>query len=230
MALTPQDNEAFYREVDDKLREQQLLDFWQRHGRTIVVVLVLVLIAAGSVLFWQARQRGQTEHHAEQLAATLDELDANKTIKPVALVPLEKARQEGYRVAARFLAADLALRRKDTKSAIAAYGAVATDASLAQPYRNLALIRQTAVEFDQLPPATIIARMKPLAVAGGPWLGSAGEMLAAAYVREGKPKLAGPVFGMIAKNENTPASLRSRAGQMAAMLGTDAGQVPAAKD
>lgn len=230
MALTPQDNEAFFREVDERVREQQLIDLWERHGRAIIAAVVLVLVVAAGVLFWQAQQRDQAEAHAEQLAGMLADLDDGKTVAPAQLVPLGKARRDGYRVAAKFLAADLALRRNDAKSAIAGYGALATDAGLPQPYRDLALIRQTAVEFDQLPPATIIARMKPLAVAGGPWLGSAGEMLAAAYMRDGKPALAAPVFAMIAKDENAPSTLRSRAGQMASMLGTDAGQVPAAKD
>ena len=230
MSHTPHEDEAFFREVDEKLREQQLIDLWQRHGRAIIVAVVLVLAAAAGVLFWQSQQRSQDEAQAEQLAAMLEDLDVNKPVKPAQLVPLAKGRQDGYHVAAKFLAADLALRRNDIKSAIAGYGALATDASLAQPYRDLALIRQTAVAFDQLPSATIVARMKPLAVAGSPWLGSAGEMLAAAYMRDGKSALAAPVFAMIARDENAPASLRSRAGQMASMLGTDAGQVPAAKD
>jgi hypothetical protein len=230
VALTPQDNESFYREVDESLREQQLIDMWQRHGRTIVIAVVVVLAAVGAVLIWQGSQSRQAETQAEQLAAALDSVDANKVVKPAQLLPLESSRHDGYRAAARLLAADLALQRGDNKSAIAGFGAVATDASFAQPYRELALLRQTAVEFDQLPPATIIARMKPLAVAGGAWLGSAGEMLAAAYIREGKTAQAGSVFAMISRDEKVPASLRSRAEQMAGMLGSDAGPAPAAKE
>jgi hypothetical protein len=230
VALTPQDNEAFYREVDESLRQQQAIDFWRNHGRTAILVAVAVLVAVGSVLLWQTRQRKQVETHAEQLSAVIDDLDAGKTVKPPRVAPIGDTRQEGYRVASRMLAADLALRHGDSKAAVAGFGAVATDASLAQPYRDLALVRQTSIEFDQLPTATIVARMKPLAVPGGAWLGSAGEMLAAAYMRDGKPTLAGPVFAMIARDDKIPPSLRSRAGQMAAMLGTDAGPLPAAKE
>lgn len=230
MALTPQDNESFFREVDESLRQQQALDFWRNHGRSVVVLVVVVLVGVGSVLLWQNRQRQQVETHAEQLTKVLDDLDAGKDIKAPQLAPFGGSGKEGYSVASRLLAADLALKHGDSKAAIAGFGAIATDASLAPPYRDLALVRQTAIEFDQLPAATIIARMKPLAVPGGAWLGSAGEMLAAAYQRDGKPQLAGPVFGMIAKDDKTPQSLRSRAAQMAAMLGTDAGPVPAAKE
>ncbi len=230
MALTPQDNEAFFREVDDSLRQQQVLDFWRNHGRTVILLVVVVLVAIGSVLLWQNRQRGQVETHAEQLTRVIDDLDAGKPVLPPRLAPIGGSHEEGYRVASRLLAADLALRRGDAKAAISGFGAVATDASVAQPYRDLALVRQTAIQFDRLPTAAVEARMKPLAVTGGAWLGSAGEMLAAAYMRDGKPTQAGPVFAMIAKDDKAPPSLRQRAGQMAAMLGTDAGPVPAAKE
>ena len=36
------------------------------------------------------------------------------------------------------------------------YRQVADDDDLPQPYRDLALIRQTALEYDKLPPAAVI--------------------------------------------------------------------------
>lgn len=230
MALTPQDNESFFREVDESLRQQQAIDFWRNHGKTVIVAVVALLVGFGSMLLWQNHRRQQVETHAEQLTTVLDDLDAGKKVQPPVLAKIGDSHQEGYQIASRLLAAELALGRKDSKAAIAGFGAIATDTSVAQPYRDLALVRQTAIEFDQLPTATIVARMKPLAVPGGAWLGSGGEMLAAAYMRDGKPQLAGPVWGMIAKDDKIPPSLRSRASQMAAMLGTDAGPVPTARE
>jgi hypothetical protein len=230
VALSPQDNESFFREVDERLREQQVIDLWRNHGRSIVFVVVALLAVVAGWMLWRNHQQTQAEGNAVKLSGVLDDLDAGKTVKPARLDEIQAMQQTGYRLAARLLAADLALKRGDSKAAIAGYGAIATDTSLPQPYRELALVRQTAAEFDQVPPATIIARMKPLAVAGGPWLGSAGEMLGAAYVRDGKPAQAAPVFGMIAKDAKVPPSLRSRAEQVAATLGYDTGSSPAAKE
>ena len=42
MALTPQNSEAFMREVDDAVRQDQLTTFWQRYGRILIVLLVVV--------------------------------------------------------------------------------------------------------------------------------------------------------------------------------------------
>jgi hypothetical protein len=43
----------------------------------------------------------------------------------------------------------------------------------------------------------------------------------------GKNDLAGPLFAGIAKDENVPQSIRSRARQMAGLLGIDAVELPA---
>ena len=89
----------------------------------------------------------------------------------------------------------------------------------------MALIRQTAAEFDTLDPQKIVDRLKPMAKPGHAWFGSAGEMSAIAYMKMGKENLAGPIFAQIAKQEDVPETLRSRAQQMAGSLGVDAVQL-----
>ena len=64
--------------------------------------------------------------------------------------------------------------------------------------------------------------MKPLAVAGNPWFGSAGELVALAYQKMGKVDLAGPLFAAMAKDKNVPETIRTRALRLAGLLGVDA--------
>jgi len=59
-------------------------------------------------------------------------------------------------------------------------------------------------------------------VPGNPWFGSAGELVAMAYLRQNKPDLAGPLFAALAKDKTVPDSIRQRARQMAGALGVDA--------
>ena len=87
---------------------------------------------------------------------------------------LAEADAGGVSAAARLTRAALALQKSDRKTAIEQYRAVMSEESLAEPYRDLATIRLTALEFDQMKPADVVARLKPLAVAGNPWFGSAG--------------------------------------------------------
>jgi hypothetical protein len=223
VALTPQNNEAFLREVDDELRRDQAIHVWKRYGRALIAAVVLALVALAAFLFWQHRQTAAAEREGEQLQQAFDSLGAQDAKAAAApLAALAESSRDGYRAAARFTQADVLLQKDDLRGAAAIFAKIAEDASLAQPYRDLALIRQTSAEFDQLKPQVIVERMRPLAVAGNAWLGSAGELMAAAYLREGRRDLAGQVFARIAADAEVPSSLRQRAVQMAGVLETKA--------
>ncbi len=227
MALTPQNSEAFMREVDDAVRQDQLTTFWQRYGRILIVLLIVGLAAFGGWLYWQHHQKTQSEAVSEQMDTLLDTAVGCGTPDAKQLDALTKASQPGYRASALLVQAGVAARKGDAKAAIAAYRAIAADDSLDQPYRDLALIRQTSLEFDSLKPQQVVDRLKPLAVEGAPWFGSAGELVAIAYMKMGKNDLAGPMFAAMAKDDKVPQSIRSRARQMAGVMGFDAVEIPA---
>ena len=68
----------------------------------------------------------------------------------------------------------------------------------------------------------MVAKLKPLAIPGKPFFGSAGELLGAAYLKQGRNDLAGPLFASLAKDKTVPDTLQRRARQMAGLLGIDA--------
>lgn len=222
MALTPQNSEAFMREVDEAVRQDQLLTFWERFGRWIIVAVILGLALFGGTLYWQYYSRTKSEAVSEQMDKVVASAIGGGTPDGRELDTLAKASQPGFRAGALLVKAGTAARQGDSKAAIAAYKAMAADSALDQPYRDLALIRQTALEFEGLKPQQVVDRLKPLAVEGAPWFGSAGEMVAIAYLKMRKPDLAGPMFAALAKDETVPQSIRSRARQMAGLLGIDA--------
>lgn len=227
MALTPQNSEAFMREVDEAVRQDQLLTFWERFGRWVIVAVVLGLALFGAALYWQHYNKAQSEAVSEDMDKVIATAVGGGTPDAKQLDTLASASQPGFRAGALLVKAGAASHKGDSKAAIAAYRAMAADSSLDQPYRDLALIRQTALEFESLPPQQVVDRLKPLAVEGAPWFGSAGELVAIAYMKMRKPDLAGPMFAAMAKDESVPQSIRSRARQMAGLLGVDAVEAPA---
>ena len=70
--------------------------------------------------------------------------------------------------------------------------------------------------------AQVAAQLQPLAQPANAWFGSAGELLAMAYLEQGKRAEAGRLFAEIARTETVPNPIRSRARQMAGVLGVDA--------
>lgn len=229
MAVTPQSNEAFLREVDEELRRDQLTSVWQRHGRWLVVAIVAALALFAAYLFWQHRREQARGAEGEQLQSAFDALGQKDFGKAgPTLATLAGSGSEGYRALAIFTQGDILLQKNDLKGAAAKFASIAADGSQPQPFRDLALVRQTMAEYDTLKPNVVVERLRPLAVKGNPWLGSAGELVAAAYLRQGRRDLAGRMFGTIASDEGVPATIRQRAVQMASVMGADA--APANED
>jgi hypothetical protein len=223
LAIKPRDNETFYREVDEELRKEQLGNFWKRYGVLAIGAVVLLLGAIGGYLWWQNRQAEQAGERGEALIAVFDDVQAGKAKEAAAkLDPIIEEGGPGYRAAALLTKADIALQQGNAQAAVATFKQVAEDGEIAQPYRDLALIRQTTAEYDRLPPAEVVRRLQPLAQPGSPWFGSAGELVALAHLKQKQPQRAAPIFAALAKDETLPSSIRSRALQMAGALGVDA--------
>ena len=222
MAIAPVNNEAFLREVDEEVRRDTALRFWQRWGRVAIGVVVVGLLAFGGWLWWSSARAQAAGVEGEQLSIALAELGENKPAAAQGkLAPLATSDVPGHRIAAKMTLADVKLGKGDTKGAAADFAAIAADAKLAQPYRDLATVREVAALYDTMPPAQVIARLKPLAVAGNPWFGSAGEMTVIAHLRSGQAKAAGALLTALVKDANVPESIRSRATQLAGTLGID---------
>lgn len=228
MALTPRTDartdQVFLQEVDDELRRDRAAAFWRQWGRWLIAAIVAGLALFAAWLLWQHHRENEAGREGEQLTQAYDALGSGQTAKAQGmLAPLAASGREGYRVEAQFAQADLLLQARKDRDAAAKFAGIAADTSVAKPFRDLATVRQTAAEFDQLKPQVVVERLRPLAIAGSPWLGSAGELLAAAYVREGRRDLAATLFGQIAQGDDVPQTLRQRAVQMAGAMSGDNG-------
>jgi len=223
LAQPPDISETFVREVEENLRRDQLRDFSKKYGGWIAAFVILFLAASGGWIYWQQLQQKRSEQQVEQLAEVYKSIASNNLNGvPEKLDELAKNGKKAVRASALFTRAAIALDRNDPNLAIAKFREAAGDSSLPRPYRDIALIRQTTLEFDQLQPQDVIARMEPLAKPGNPWFGSAGELTAVALLKQGKKDEAGRLYGAIAKDPSVPDQIRARAVQVASSLGVDA--------
>ncbi len=215
--------DVFLREVDDALRQDEMLGAYKRYGKPIGAGIALGLAIFGGYLIWGNIQQREAGEHGEQLTLALDDLEQGR-IDPAAkkFAELAKDSAAGTKVTAQLLQAGIAQQQGRTADAVKLFAAVAGDADAPRPYRDLAAVREVAANFDAMPPQQVIDRLKTLAVPGNAWFGSAGELVGAAYLKLGKKDLAGPLFAAIARDKDTPDTLRNRARQMAGLLGVDA--------
>jgi Uncharacterized protein conserved in bacteria len=238
LALTPDTNQSpdgklparkaaeadvLMREVDEAVRRDQLENAAKRYGLMVAGAVLVALLAFGGWLFWRDRQESALETRSEQLVTAFDELEGGAF--PQAdreLEPLATDDGDAIAVAANLARAAIALRDDRRDDAVKIFQAVADNGDAPEPYRQLAAIRLAATQFEDLEPQAVIDRLKPIAVPGNPWFGSAGELVAMAYLKQGREDLAGPLLAQIAKDESVPQTLRSRTRQLAGLLGYDA--------
>ena len=224
MAVTPDaPDEAFLREVDDDLRRDRMEQFMKRYGAWLVAAVVVFLIAVAGYLYWQKKQQQKASAQSEELMAIYSDIGAGKTdAAKKKLQPLENASSDLVRSLALLTEAAIALDANDRDTALAKYKTISADNDLPDPYRDLALVRATSLEFDKLKPEEVISRMEPLTKPGNPWFGSAGELTAMAYIKQGHNDQAGRLFAAIAADKQVPETMRNRAVQIAGTLGVDA--------
>lgn len=223
MALPTDSSDTFLREVEENLRRDQAQEFAKRYGTWIVAALVLFLGAIAGWLYWQNQQRQKAAEQSVELSQVFSDIGQgrNQTV-PQRLDRIAENGSDVMRATALFTSAAVALERNDRKTAIAKFRQVHGDKGLPEPYRDLALIRATALEFDSIKPEEVISSLEPLSKAGNPWFGSAGELTAMAYLKQGKTAEAGRLFAAIAADRQVPESVRARAVQIAGTLGVDA--------
>lgn len=215
------EQEALLREVDDAVRQGDLESFMDRYGKPLIGVVVIGLLSFAAYLYWDNRQETALEASSEELVTTLDQLEAGNVDSATAR--LEAFEGEGTpAISAKMLKAGIAAEGGDAAQATTLFGEIADDENAPDVMRNLALIRRTALLFDQTEPAEVIAAMKPLAVPGEPFFASAGELVAHAYLAQNQRDEAGALFAEIARDENTPEPARARMLNMAGILGVDA--------
>jgi len=225
LALTPVNNEAFIREVDEEVRREQTAKLARRYGVIVGVIVVLALGAFGGTLWWRSHQAAVAAERGDTFMAAMASISGGKdddAKKQLAAIAGSEA--EGYAPLSRMLQADLLVRERKDKEGADAFLKLSQDGSVPQPLRDVALVRATTIQFDTLPPQQVIDRLKPLAQTGNPWFGSAGEMTGLAWMKLNQPKKAGELFVSMTKDKSVPASLRMRVGQLAADLGYEAVQ------
>jgi len=214
--------DVFLREVDDALRQDQMEGFFTRYGKPVIAAVVLALAAFGGWLYWSHRQNEQRNADAEAYVQAIDSMKAgNLDAAKGKLEALAKG-TGGSPISAKLMLAGIAAEQKRVPDAVKLYDEVANDAKAPQPLRDLAAVRGVAVNFDAMKPEDVVSRLKPYAAPGNPWFGVAGELVGMAYIKMNKQDQAGPLFAAIAKDEQVEPGLRSRARQLAAVLGVDA--------
>ena len=206
-----------FREIDEELRRDNLLNLWARYGRYIIAVAAVALVVAGGIVAWRehqlAERRAQSTRYAGALTLARDgkEADAAKVFAAIA------EEGGGYAVLASFEEAALLAKSGDRSAAIADYDRIAAT-DLDPGLRGLALLLSVMQSLPEAGARQTIERLAPLTESGNPWRPTALELTALARLKSGDKSGALDLYKGLADDLAAPPSLRARAAEMAAAL------------
>lgn len=216
--------DGFLREVDEALREEQIVNTFKRYAKPVGLVIGTGLLALAGYLYWDNTQKAAAAQWSERMVLASERMEAGQldsAIKDFELIAAQGS--DGNRAVALMQLAAIAAQQGKTDEAANKFAAIAGDPRVPQQYRDLAAIREVSIKFDTMKPEDVISRLKPLAVPSNAYFGSAGELVGMAYLEQGMPDEAGKLFAQIGNDKNVPRSIRSRMRQIAGGLGYDAG-------
>ena len=206
-------------EVTEDLRRQQITGLWRAYGKYLVAAAVAIVIGVGGYQYWRYHTRTIQEKESAAFAEATALLEQGKTDDGLAaLVTLQETANGGYRLLAGMREAAERERRGDTAAAIKIYERLAADKAIDQTLRDYAELQAVAAQLDGGEAAALRPRLEKLAAPNAPWAPLAEEFLALLDLKAGNVTAARERLDRLAQNEDAPAGVRTRAGEILATL------------
>lgn len=207
-----------FREIDDELRRENLLQLWSRYSRYIIAGAVLLVLIAAGIFAWRQHLASDRLAQGNRYSAAVALAREGKEAEAAKLFAALARDGGGYGVPAAFQEAALLAKTGDRQGAIAAYDRLAASPSIAREYRDLAVLLAVLHHFPDGDPRAAIERLAPLTENGNPWRSTALDATAAAKLKAGDRAGALEIYQKLADDLAAPRALRARAAEMAAAL------------
>jgi hypothetical protein len=208
-----------FQEVDEELRRENYAKLWQRYGKYIAGLAVLVVLATAAVWRWNEYRLHLRQAEGAQYASALDLARQGKDKEAAdAFAALARQAGGGHAVLARLEEGAVRARAGDIDGALAVYGALAADASVDPIYRDVAVLLASQYELKSGDPKAIITKLAPLTSPTNPWHPTALELTALAQLKSGDKAMARTTYQHLADDLAAPPGLRARAAEMITAL------------
>lgn len=208
-----------FQEIDEELRRENFAKLWERYGRYLIVLAILIVIGVAAGVEWREYQSSRRRAEGVRYTVALDLARQGKDKEAAeAFAVVAKEAGGGHALLARFEEAAAKARSGDNSGAIAVYDAVAADMSVDPEYRDAATLLAAAYGLKDGDPKEIIARLAPLAGAGNPWHPTALELTALAQLKAGNKAEARTTYQHLVDDLSAPQGLRARAAEMVTAL------------
>lgn len=192
-----------FNEVDEELRRDQALAFWNRYGNYLIGAALLVVLAVAGNWGWQQYQTHKQEEAAAQFTAAIQQADPKAVEAELARIVTEGG---AYAVLARLRIGNAALASGDKDKARTIFAEVSADPGVDEALRGIAAIKAALLELEIGTAEQASALVEQLAAEGNPYRLSALEIKGLAALKAGDKAKATETFQQIVKLSETTGS------------------------
>ena len=207
-----------FNEIDEDLRREKLRKLWERYSIFIVAGAILIVAAVGGwrgYTYLEAKKAAEAGSAFEAAIALAEQGKGAEAEAAFARIAADGPK--GYRGLARLRAAAEAGVR-DPQAAGKLYDAIAADPTMSATEQDLARIRAGGLLMEIEPYAAMRERLEPATGEGRTFRHTARELLALSAWRANDVTAARQWLDVIGNDARTPASMRSRAEALQALL------------
>ncbi|KAA0074593.1 tetratricopeptide repeat protein [Tardiphaga sp. P9-11] len=207
-----------FNEVDEDLRREQLKKIWEKYSLLIIAVAILIVVGVGGwrgYTYLEAKKAGEAGAAFDR-AAELAEQNKHAEAE-AAFTKLAAEAPSGYRTLARLRAAAEAVSR-DPQAAVKLYDDIIADRTVPAPEQDLARIRAGSLLLETSPYEAMLTRLEPATTNTSTYRHSARELLALSAWKANNAVATRQWLDMMSNDAETPASLRTRAEALQALL------------
>ena len=205
------ENDVLFKEIEEEIRQDKAYQFWNTY-RFFIIFLVVALIASVAIFqFWQDHNISQKSNRGEAFNS-LQALMRSGDIDPAlsALKKFSTEQNDGYARLAQFSEAAL-LDDKNGEAAVDIYRKLASDTSLLQTYRDLAVILGALRQIEKAVKSNdLIGKLHGMIALNNPWRHSAKEIIALSALQAGDNKRGISLLKDIISDATTPKNTVTR--------------------
>ena len=202
-------DQSIFREVDEEVRQDEYKKLWDRHGRTVIAVVVLIIAAVAAYEGWKYYQAKQSEDAGALYFDAIRKAEAGKNDD--ALATFGAVTQSGYAQLSALREAGVLAQKGDTDKAVAAYDAFASDTSHDPALVDLARIRAGYLLVDTAKPDELLPRLGRYDTQTSVWRNQAREIFGLTAWRVKDFAMADRYMKAIAADSESTAAMRQRA-------------------
>ncbi len=202
-------DESLFREVDEEVRQEEYKKLWDRYGTLLIAACAVVIGAVAAWKGYEYYKLKQTE------AASILFLDGAKAAADGKVEDAQRifalVKQPGFAQLGQLQVAGALAASGKTKEAIAAYDAVAADATVNAALRDAANIRAGYLLVDTAKPDDLLGRLGKFDKDGQVWRNQAREIFGLTAYRTSDFAMADRYMQAIASDAAAPRDMKERA-------------------